>query len=471
MEQQESGRGAENSVSSTSQHTETKYEIPKGLKQKTLYQEGRQPEQLAPPKKHKQEGNFAETISKLFLPLTALIAGIVSVLSLKWLFKNKKIEPNININPNINFTLGGASRTEPVEVPRYREPKPQPPQKKPEKKSIIKKVIIRRPTFNKEEIKEKLGELEEKYPALKQIVTQDIRMMDLKCQLAETAGYDTDALIIGETGTGKELFARAFHEATGRKGSFVPVNCGAIPKDLFESELFGHVKGAFTGAVNDKAGAFLQADGGTLFLDELGEMPLDLQSKMLRAIEYREIRPVGSEEIHEVDVRIVFATNRNLQQEVEEKTFRKDLYFRINSPCFHIPPLRERHDDIPILAYMFMMIFSERFNKTIDKMTSECISRLKNHRWEGNVRELMKVMEMMIMTADGPILKEKDLPESFQTEVQIAVGSDILADGSKISDDEIRYWMDKLEGNKSQVAKELKVSRKTIQRRCKEIGL
>lgn len=328
-------------------------------------------------------------------------------------------------------------------------------------------------TDKKNELIERASELEDNFDSLKNIVSQDPAVQELKCKISEIAKFDSDILIYGETGTGKELFARAIHQVSGREGDFIPVNCGSIPKDLFESELFGHLKGAFTGAVANKKGAFELANHGTLFLDELGELPLEMQSKLLRAVEYREIKPVGGEDFINLDVKLVFATNRNLEKEVNNQGFRKDLFFRISSPSLNIPPLRERSEDIPLLTDHFRIIFNQKYNKNISSISPELIDILRKYAWPGNVRELMKALEIAVMQSDGPMISQCDLGETFtnvddREETQHIQNS---APATKITDDEIRFWMKKLNNNKSQVARKLGVSYRTILRRTKNLSL
>ena len=316
------------------------------------------------------------------------------------------------------------------------------------------------PKVDKTAILEKLIDLESRFPSLERIVTQNMAMMELKCKIAEISPLQTDILIVGETGTGKELIARAIHETSGRNGDFVPVNCGSIPKDLFESELFGHKKGAFSGAVSDKPGAFESAKGGTLFLDELGEMPIDLQAKLLRAIEYREIKPVGSEKPIEIDVKIVFATNRILENEIEQGNFRQDLYYRINSPNVQLPRLGDRVDDIPLLADHFRKVLSERFEKAVQEIHPDAIKILKQKEWNGNVRELMKVMESAVLNSTGDSISDVDIESVIKSNFESPSKNDNEQQPSalKVTDEQIIYWMNKLGNNKSSVAKQLGVT-------------
>ncbi len=225
-----------------------------------------------------------------------------------------------------------------------------------------------------------------------------------------------NVLITGESGTGKEVIARAIHSASRRsKGPFVAVNCGAIPGDLMESELFGHVRGAFTGAVAEKAGLFEQADGGTLFLDEVGELPLDLQVKLLRVIQDRTFRRVGGTEDIRVDVRIIAATNRDLARQVAIKSFREDLYYRLNVVPIHLPPLRERRDDIPHLAMHFLQKFAREIGRDINTISREAMGILQSLPYPGNVRELENLIERAVALETSNVITPASLPGAGTT--------------------------------------------------------
>jgi transcriptional regulator with GAF, ATPase, and Fis domain len=207
-------------------------------------------------------------------------------------------------------------------------------------------------------------------------------------------------LILGETGTGKELIAKAIHNTSNRKDKpLIRVNCAAIPAELLESELFGHKKGSFTGATNDRIGKFQLADGGTLFLDEIGEMPLELQPKILRAIQEGEIEPIGGSKTIKLDLRIIAATNRELEKEVEAKRFRQDLFFRLNVFPITIPPLRERIEDIPVLIHHFLERFCKKYNKQIETISKATLQQMKIYTWPGNVRELENIVERAVITS------------------------------------------------------------------------
>jgi transcriptional regulator with GAF, ATPase, and Fis domain len=240
------------------------------------------------------------------------------------------------------------------------------------------------------------------------------------------AATDTTVLILGETGTGKELIARAIHAASPRRDRhLIKLNCAAIPAMLIESELFGHEKGAFTGAARRRDGRFALADGGTIFLDEVGELPLDLQAKLLRVIQEGEFEPVGSSQTKKVDVRIIAATNRDLAQAVKEGEFREDLYYRLNVFPITLPPLRERGEDVALIASVFAKRFAHRLGRRIEPLSQECIQRLQAYSWPGNVRELMSVIERAVITSrDGRLNLDRALPESTGDAVTTPASSD-----------------------------------------------
>ncbi|MEN2986132.1 MAG: sigma-54 dependent transcriptional regulator [Thermodesulfovibrionaceae bacterium] len=248
------------------------------------------------------------------------------------------------------------------------------------------------------------------------IVGEALEIKLLLDKIKKIANTPTNVLLLGETGTGKELFAKAIHEASyRRKRAFVTINCASLPENLLESELFGFVKGAFTGATFDKKGLLEIADGGTVFLDEIGDLPLSLQAKLLRVIEDREIRPLGSVLSKKVDLRFISATNKDLTHEVKVGKFREDLYFRLNVITLQIPPLRERGRDIELLAYHFMRKFSIKMDKDIKKITPEALQLLLKYPWPGNVRELQNVMEQAVVFTEDDKIKPEDLPEYIKS--------------------------------------------------------
>jgi two-component system response regulator PilR (NtrC family) len=235
--------------------------------------------------------------------------------------------------------------------------------------------------------------------------------------IRKIAGGSTNVLITGESGTGKELAARAIHlNGSRRDKPFVAINCGAIPESLIESELFGHVRGAFTGAVSDHPGLFKQADEGTIFLDEVGELPLRLQVKLLRVLQEKRFTPVGGNKEIQVDVRVISATNRNLRKEMELGQFREDLFYRLNVVELSLPPLRERKDDIPLMAHYFLLKFASSHGKQVEEISSTALMRLMGYSYPGNIRELENILEHAVAVANRNILTEEDLPAQLRLE-------------------------------------------------------
>ena len=239
-----------------------------------------------------------------------------------------------------------------------------------------------------------------------EIVGKSSALRKVLKRVETVAPTDSTVLIYGETGAGKELIARAIHDLSPRKSkAFVKLNCAAIPTGLLESELFGHERGAFTGAIAQRIGRFEVANGGTIFLDEIGEIPLELQTKLLRVLQEREFERLGSSRTLRTDARLIAATNRDLEAMVAEQKFRSDLFFRLNVFPIQVPPLRERHGDIPLLVRHFAQQFSKRMNKTIDTISSATMDALSRYHWPGNIRELQNVIERAVITSTGPVLK------------------------------------------------------------------
>ena len=237
------------------------------------------------------------------------------------------------------------------------------------------------------------------------IVTQNAVMEDLLAQAKLVAANDASVMLAGDSGSGKEILARAIHRASPRhNGPFIAVNCGAIPDNLLESELFGYVRGAFTGANKDHKGLVREAEGGTLFLDEIGDMPLSLQVKLLRVLEEREVRPVGSASSHAVDIRVVSATHRNLETEMTEGRFRSDLFYRLNVVTLALPSLAERRDDIPLLAGHFLKSVATRYRKEVNAFAPDAMDLLVRASWPGNVRQLLNVVEQAVALSTAPII-------------------------------------------------------------------
>ncbi|HCK93766.1 MAG TPA: sigma-54-dependent Fis family transcriptional regulator [Gammaproteobacteria bacterium] len=293
-----------------------------------------------------------------------------------------------------------------------------------------------------------------------------IRVRELMGQVADK---DVNVLITGESGTGKEVVARNLHFHSYRRHKpFVPVNCGAIPAELLESELFGHEKGAFTGAAQQKAGAFETADGGTLFLDELGELPLDMQPKLLRVLENNEVRRLGSSKSFQVDVRVIAATNRRLEEEVAAGRFREDLLHRLNIVQIELPPLRKRAGDIGLLAQYFVEAFSPSGESVV--LSEGATRRLEEHLWPGNIRELRNIIQRAVLMRLGESIEAEDITFPASTlasrvEVSEAVSSRTLAE---IEREAIRDELIRHQGNKKEAAKALGVSRSTIHRKIEE---
>jgi len=304
-------------------------------------------------------------------------------------------------------------------------------------------------------------------PAPHRMIGQSPAMVEVYKTIARVSPTETTVLIRGESGTGKEMVARTIHENSPRaKRDFFPVNCAAIPADLLESELFGHIRGAFTGAVSSSAGILPSAAGGTVLLDEIGDMPLALQAKILRAIEIREVKPVGRPDPLIVDVRILAATNHDLLQGVKAGTFREDLYYRINVVTIQLPPLRERVEDIPALTEHFARVYAARNGKPTPAIPAETMKILCHYPWPGNVRELEHAIERGIALAAGPILQPEDLP----LETREPADTPLLS----LEELERRHLIQVLRathGNRQEAAAILGIDRKTLYRKLLRHGI
>jgi transcriptional regulator with PAS, ATPase and Fis domain len=321
-------------------------------------------------------------------------------------------------------------------------------------------------------------------PTDKLMVGQSESMNRTYRQIDLVAGTDTTVLILGETGTGKELVARSIHQrSTRREGLFAAVNCGALAPTLLESELFGHVKGSFTGAVKDKKGLFEIADRGTLFLDEIGEIAVNLQVKLLRALQEGEVQPVGGIKPKRVDVRVIAATNRELAKEVEQGTFRQDLYYRINVFPILLPPLRDRKDDIQLICQHFLRIYAAKMRKRITGITQEAVERLRYYPWPGNVRELQNEIERAVLLAHdlGPIgieeLSEKLQQEEEQELTEITGLSPPGATGTlketlaQYEEQVIRKALEENGWNRARTAKLLGISRQAFMAKLSKMNI
>jgi DNA-binding NtrC family response regulator len=279
---------------------------------------------------------------------------------------------------------------------------------------LMKVIIVINKAMEKYRLLKKIRRLERQAPdkyTYEGIVGKSRKMQEMFSIIDNIAATTSTVLILGESGTGKELVAKAIHDKSKRKGkNFVVINCAAIPEHLLESELFGHKKGSFTGAIQDKKGLFEEADSGTIFLDEVGEIPPSVQVKLLRVLQEGEIRPVGGNVSKHVDVRLIAATNQDLSQMVTEGTFREDLYYRINVINLVLPPLRERGGDVTLLAYHFLQKYSEKIGKKVTKISVDALQALQNYQWVGNVRELENVIERSVVLSTGDTIQAKDLP-------------------------------------------------------------
>jgi DNA-binding NtrC family response regulator len=305
-------------------------------------------------------------------------------------------------------------------------------------------------------------------PARYGLVGESEAMRRVFRAITKAASTSATVLITGESGTGKELVARAIHYGSARSSApFVPVNCGGIPEGLLESELFGHVKGAFTGATESRAGFFHAADNGTIFLDEVSEMSLSMQVKLLRVLEDKEICMVGSNRTRKVDVRILAATNKDLPGQVKKGVFREDLYYRLNVIAIAIPPLRERGDDILALASHFVTKFSEQSDKRPSRFSDDALRVLENYNWPGNVRELENVIQRLVVMTDGDLIEVPDLPTLMRFSALRKAG--FTRPLAEVETEYIRNVLASVGGNKTRAAEILGIDRKTLRQKLKNV--
>jgi two-component system response regulator AtoC len=307
------------------------------------------------------------------------------------------------------------------------------------------------------------------------IIARSEAMQAVFRTIGKVADYKTTVLISGESGTGKELVARALHCNSGRRnGPYVAVNCGAIPANLLESELFGHVRGAFTDAARARKGLFEEADGGSLFLDEIGEMPLALQVKMLRVLQEGEIRRVGDSLPRSIDVRVIAATVRDLAADVEEGAFRQDLFYRLNVLPIHLPPLRERQSDVPLLIEHFLARFNEELGVGIRRIDAATMKLLGRYPWPGNVRELQNTIERAVVLAEGDVVTPEDLPTRIresQDKIRMTLSSGELSVKKTIrivEEELIRRALEKTGGNRTRAAELLEISHRALLYKIKD---
>ena len=300
------------------------------------------------------------------------------------------------------------------------------------------------------------------------------RVIELIRKVAPT---DSTVLLLGESGTGKEVLANTLHRLSRRRDMpFIAINCAALPEALLESEMFGHVKGAFTGADRDKRGLFEEADGGTIFLDEIGDMSPITQAKLLRVLQNGDIRPVGASLSQRVDVRVLAATNKDLLEAVHNNTFREDLYYRLNVIQIRIPPLRDRMDAVPALIIHFLALHNQRFGKHIHRVEDEAMSLLLHYEFPGNVRELESTMAHAVILADDEIIRAKDLPDQvrFGLKPRLALPfhrEEGILSLAQVEEQHVKHILEKLNGNQTLVARKLGISRSTLWRKMKEYGI
>ncbi|MEQ9411851.1 MAG: sigma-54 dependent transcriptional regulator [Fuerstiella sp.] len=304
-----------------------------------------------------------------------------------------------------------------------------------------------------------------------EIVARSEAMQDVFGQTYRAAQTDSTVLIIGESGTGKELIAHALHQNSQRSAApFITVNMAAIPETLVESELFGHIRGSFTGAAADRVGRFQAASGGTLFIDEIGDFQLASQAKLLRALENSTVTPVGSNQEEHVDVRVVAATSRELHEMLRDGTFREDLFYRLNVVTIALPPLRDRRDDIGLLARSFLAEFCEQQGRSLLQIDPGLMQFLESFDWPGNVRQLRNCIESMVVMAQRDVLTLEDLPNHLEPplgdDTDLHVPRDTTLD--ELEREAIRQTLDRFQGNRTQTAESLGISVRTLQRRIKE---
>lgn len=306
------------------------------------------------------------------------------------------------------------------------------------------------------------------------IIGSSLRIKEAIALAKKVAPTDATVLLLGETGTGKEVFAQAIHNGSKRTGQpFLPLNCSAFTKDLLESELFGHKAGAFTGAMKDKRGLIEEAHNGTLFLDEIGEMHIDLQSKLLRVLENNEFIKVGDTKPTKVNVRVIAATNRGLQQEVDNGRFREDLFYRLNVFTINLPSLNERKEDIQALATHYLGLFAAKTNSRLSGMSKDFLAQLQLHSWKGNIRELKNIIERAVILSNGTELTTDNLPLEFQqstpsSEPGQALSAFSLASVEKLH---IQRVLNHTKGNKTEAAKLLNIGLTTLYRKIEEYHL
>jgi two-component system nitrogen regulation response regulator NtrX len=346
--------------------------------------------------------------------------------------------------------------------------------------SLEKTLVVVRNALRQRRLQEEVSALKRQVEDRWVMVGETPPLQALREQISRAAPSNGRVLIYGENGTGKELVARSIHaESLRSSGPFVEVNCAAIPEELIESELFGHVKGAFTGALAARKGKLELADGGTLFLDEIGDMTLKTQAKVLRALQEQRVEPVGGSSAVSVDVRVIAATNKRLEEEIQKGRFREDLFFRLNVIPFEVPPLRDRRGDVPLLARHFAAELSLEYGRRPKELSDAALERLTAHRWPGNVRELRNIIERLVIMAPGERIEVSDLPQPLlEGDGRGTAAGQELSDFASLAtareDFEKRYILKKYRecgGNMSRTSDALQVERSNLYRKMKGYGL
>jgi two-component system nitrogen regulation response regulator NtrX len=343
--------------------------------------------------------------------------------------------------------------------------------------SLEKTLLVVKNALHQHNLEEQNRLLREQIEQKYVMIGDSVPMQALRQQIEFAAPTNGRVVIFGENGTGKELVAHLLHMRSQRRDNpFVEMNCAAIPEELIESELFGHMKGSFTGASEDKEGKFAQADGGTLFLDEVGDMSSKTQAKVLRVLEEQRFTPVGGVASMKVDVRVIASTNKNLEREIEEGNFREDLYYRLNVIPFQLPPLRERREDITSLARYFLDDFAARYGRKAPTLTRRALDALETYSWPGNVRELRNIMERLIIMTRQQRLDVFDLPESILRRTILATAErgepDSLEDARERFERE--FILQKLaehKGNVTRAAQALQIERSNLYRKMRQLGI
>jgi two-component system nitrogen regulation response regulator NtrX len=346
-----------------------------------------------------------------------------------------------------------------------------------EKPLTIEKIsVVVKNAVQQRRLQVELHRLKETTDGMPRIIGESVPMKALRQQLALMGGTNGRVLIYGESGVGKELIAHAIHAMSARAPeAFVEVNCAAIPEDLIESELFGHRKGSFTGAQEDKVGKLQKADGGTLFLDEVGDMSLKTQAKVLRALEEQRFEPVGASESIQVDVRVVAATNKNLEDEIDRGNFREDLFYRLNVIPFYVPPLRERIEDIPLLVDFFLKEFTTAYGRKSKELTSEAYRVLCEYSWPGNVRELKNLMERIVIMNPQIRVDARHIPLNPSRRAVFERPMDYFGSLQEVREAAEREYilkkLDETKGNVTRTAELLGLERSNLYRKMKTLGI